>query len=315
MPSSSVRAFTDPDELSTAIGGEGNHKYIVTQLGIYRPKLVRVTFNRLSMVRHSSNLSHTARVDYWSERASIAFRTQPGPGLIPNGREMTPTALLRRRRGEIYTHRASGPSSTGGMSLPLEDMTSLSTAMVGRDLSLLNDSLIVIASPIAMARLRGLHEAAGNLAEDAPAVLAHPEAARGLEQALIGAMMDCLDGGEIEEDRAARRHHAAIMRRFHRVVEEHLDGPLYMPELCKAVGASERTLLTCCQEHLGMGPKHYLLLRRMHMVRRALRESTPADTTVTEIATRYGFWQFGRLAVEYKALFGEAPSATLARPQ
>lgn len=33
------------------------------------------------------------------------------------------------------------------MSLPLEDMTSLSTAMVSRDLSLLNDSLIVIVSP------------------------------------------------------------------------------------------------------------------------------------------------------------------------
>jgi AraC family ethanolamine operon transcriptional activator len=64
-----------------------------------------------------------------------------------------------------------------------------------------------------------------------------------------------------------------------------------------------------------MGAKHYLLLPRMHMVRRALRESTPAETTATKVATRYGFWQFGRLAVEYKALFGEAPSATLARPQ
>jgi AraC-like DNA-binding protein len=76
-----------------------------------------------------------------------------------------------------------------------------------------------------------------------------------------------------------------------------------------------RTLNVCCHDHLGMGPKHYLLLRRLHMVRRALRESTPAETTVTEVATQYGFWQFGRLAVEYKALFGEAPSATLARPQ
>jgi len=49
------------------------------------------------------------------------------------------------------------------------------------------------------------------------------------------------------------------------------------------------------------------------MVRRALQESTPMTSTITEIATRYGFWQFGRLSVEYKALFGEAPSATLAR--
>jgi AraC-like DNA-binding protein len=159
-----------------------------------------------------------------------------------------------------------------------------------------------------------LHEAAGNLAEDAPAVLATPGAARGLEQALIEAVMDCLQGAEPHEDRTAARQHAAIMRRFHRVIERSGDQPIYLPELCREVGASARTLQDCCQEHLGMGPKRYLLLRRMHMVHRGLSQNTPAETTVTEVATRYGFWQFGRLAGEYKALFGESPSATLARP-
>ena len=64
-----------------------------------------------------------------------------------------------------------------------------------------------------------------------------------------------------------------------------------------------------------MSPKRYLLLRRMHLARRALRDSAPTATTVTEIATRHGFWQFGRFAGEYKSLFGEAPSATLYRPR
>jgi transcriptional regulator GlxA family with amidase domain len=92
-----------------------------------------------------------------------------------------------------------------------------------------------------------------------------------------------------------------IMRRFRRAIEENADQPIYIHELCKAIGVSDRTLRVCCQEQLGMSPKHYLLLRRMHLARRALRDSSPAMTTVTEIATQYGFWQFGRFAGEYKS--------------
>jgi transcriptional regulator GlxA family with amidase domain len=104
------------------------------------------------------------------------------------------------------------------------------------------------------------------------------------------------------------------MRRFRTAVEENPDQPLYIPELCKAIGVSDRTLRVCCQEHLGMSPKQYLLLRRMHLARRTLRNSAPTATTVTEIAAQYGFWQFGRFAGEYRSLFGELPSTTLGRP-
>jgi AraC-like DNA-binding protein len=104
------------------------------------------------------------------------------------------------------------------------------------------------------------------------------------------------------------------MRRFRRVVEENPDQPLYVPELCKAIGVSERTLRVCCQEQLGVGPKRYLLLRRLHLARRDLRKGSPDTTTVTEIATRYGYWHFGRFAGEYQSLFGESPSSTLHRP-
>ena len=162
-----------------------------------------------------------------------------------------------------------------------------------------------------MAKLQRLHAAAGRLAEDAPEIIAHPEAARGLEQALIEALVGCLGKAPVREDRLAQCHHSLITRRFRKVVEERPEQPLYIPEICEKIGVSGRTLRVCCQEQLGMGPKRYLLLRRMHLAHRALREAAPEATTVTDVATRFGFWQLGRFSVEYQALFGASPSATL----
>jgi transcriptional regulator GlxA family with amidase domain len=53
----------------------------------------------------------------------------------------------------------------------------------------------------------------------------------------------------------------------------------------------------------------------MHLARRTLTAADVAKRTVTEIATRHGFWEMGRFSVQYNALFGERPSATLRRSQ
>jgi AraC-like DNA-binding protein len=100
------------------------------------------------------------------------------------------------------------------------------------------------------------------------------------------------------------------MRRFRRVLEEHPNRPIYLPEICAAIGVPERTLRLCCQEQLAMSPKQYLTRRRMHLVRRALQAAATA-TTVTEIATRFGFWHLGRFSAGYQTIFGELPSTTL----
>jgi AraC-like DNA-binding protein len=161
------------------------------------------------------------------------------------------------------------------MSLPSEELALLGATIAGCDLTPPKQALTLTPAPQAMARLQRLHAAAGQLAEDAPEIIAHPEAARGLEQALIGALVDCLSVGEAREDRLAQRHHSLIMRRFRRAVEENPEQPLYIPELCAAIRVSDRTLRLSCQEQLGMSPQRYLLLRRMHFARRALRDGPP----------------------------------------
>jgi AraC-like DNA-binding protein len=313
MPSSAVRTFADPDDYAASIRGAGA-ELTVTGRGSFTAKLIQIDLHRLSMQRMSDNLPRVSHANDVAGQATISFRTQPGPSLLRSGVDMLPSNIIRRSDSQSFFQRSAGHARFGSMSVPVEDLASIGAAMVGCDLTPPNDALSVMPSPAAMAKLLRLHAVAGHLAEDAPAVIVQPEAARGLEQALFEAMVSCLGIGEVGEDRSALRQHAKIMRRFRRVVEENPDQALFIPELCKAIGVSERTLRMCCQEQLGVSPKQYLILRRMHLVRRGLRESAPTATTVTETATRYGFWQFGRFAGEYKSIFGESPSITLGRP-
>jgi transcriptional regulator GlxA family with amidase domain len=110
------------------------------------------------------------------------------------------------------------------------------------------------------------------------------------------------------------RRHSAIVARLEKFLEANLDRPLYLAEICPAIGVAERTLRLACEEHLGMGPIRYVSLRKMHIVRCALLRADPSRTTVTRIATDHGFWELGRFSVTYRSLFGETPSETLRRP-
>ena len=104
-----------------------------------------------------------------------------------------------------------------------------------------------------------------------------------------------------------------IIDRFQRLIEQNIEQPLYLPEVCAAIRVPERTLRESCQKLLGMSPGRYLMLSRLHLAHRALRAAKPGNTNVTEVATKFGFWHFGRFATTYRAQFGEVPSATLKR--
>jgi AraC-like DNA-binding protein len=312
MPSSAVRTFSDPDEYAAAIRAT-NTELTVTGRGQFAAELIRIDLHRLWMQRAFDNLPRITHPTNIAGRAVVSFRIQPGPSLLTDGLEMQPTNIVRHSEGQSYYRRSSGLAIYGSMSLPVAVMVSFGAAIAGVDLTPPKDPLIHTPPRSAMTKLQRLHAAAADLAESAPEIIANPDAARGLEQALIEATIGCLRRQEERGNSLAQGQHAIVMRRFRRVVEENAGQPLYIPEICNAIGASTRTLRICCHEHLGMGPKRYLLLRRMHLARCALRQAAPEATSVTDIATRYGFWQLGRFAGEYRALFGESPSATLRR--
>ena len=101
MPSSAVVTLSDPDEYAAAFR---NAKVEITVIGRgqFTAELTSIDLHRLQQ-RYHENLP---RVVHWagtSERAVIAFRTQPGPSLLWGGAEMLPSNLVRQGEGSIFS--------------------------------------------------------------------------------------------------------------------------------------------------------------------------------------------------------------------
>ena len=92
---------------------------------------------------------------------------------------------------------------------------------------------------------------------------------------------------------------------------EEADFKISMEEISHDVGVCQRTLEHIFREHMNITPYQYLKRSRLGMARDALRKAEPTLSTVTEIATRFGFYELGRFSVDYRKFFGESPSATL----
>lgn len=91
------------------------------------------------------------------------------------------------------------------------------------------------------------------------------------------------------------------------------DQPMTMLALCRDVGASPRKLAYCFREVLGTSPARYLRAVRLNGVRRGLKQPSSAALGVHDVATRWGFWNLGEFAGDYRRQFGELPSETLRR--
>lgn len=139
------------------------------------------------------------------------------------------------------------------------------------------------------------------------------------EEQLLAFVEDMLDGlphtqgrpgaPEVGTDRA-RRIVAKATDLAPRLAEEQ---PPSVALLARRVGVSERTLYRAFSEHLGVSPYRYVLLSRLHRMRRTLLRSPDHRNPVTRAAALAGFDHLGEMGRHYRRVFGEAPSDTLAR--
>jgi AraC-like DNA-binding protein len=310
VPSSAIRVANDVDQYAMSIR-PSNVEHTIAGRGLFAAKVTRIDLHRLGLQRSDISHSTIGHGHQTAVRNGILFSEKPGA--IWKGVELAATDVGLVGYDRPLWYSMAGPSLWGSMSLTMQDLATLSVALAGRDLTAPGNRLTMTATPARYAKLLRLHAAAGHLAEHAPDIIHHAEAARGLEQALIEAMFGCMGGETVHTASDFWRRQTVVLKRFRAALEANIDQPLYLPELCQTIGVPERTLRKHCYDQLGMSPKRYLLLRRLNLAHRALRAADRSTTTVTEIATSFGFWELGRFAVEYRTWCGETPSDSLNR--
>ncbi len=310
MPGNGAYAFTEPGDYEANVE-EAKIELLVTGGGPFKASLTRAGLGELHLLRSHENLASVAFATLRADWAFVAFPTRFDPPPVWDGEALRPGEIVLHGLGERVHWRAAGPSGKGFIALAPKRLAFWSHALTETEIAPPTIARIVRPSGSAAKCLLHLYAAACRLVEDSPQTIAHPEVARALEQELIDALIACLAPDSRPQSRPIRARRAAVMNRLEETLAAHPDRPLHMPELCAAVGASERTLRLCCAEFLGTSPARYLRLRQLRLVRAALRRPDSSTATVAAVARRYGFGELGRFASLYCDVYGEAPSATL----
>lgn len=172
------------------------------------------------------------------------------------------------------------------------------------------------ADPAASERALRVIRAAEATAADIPDVFEVEEARRALRDTLLHAARALLrpgtGGGPVRVPRsaAARRRVVAAADAYLRA---HIDRPIYTEELCDALAVSASSLAEAFRAVFAVSPHRFLKLRRLGLVHAALRCREGPAPLVKSVALSHGFWHLGQFAHDYRAVFVETPSETLAR--
>jgi AraC-like DNA-binding protein len=105
-------------------------------------------------------------------------------------------------------------------------------------------------------------------------------------------------------------HRAQVLSRALECLDEPINLPITVHQLCLVVGTSESTLRRVFVEQFGILPKAYIRARCLSAVRDELSLS-PSATRVADVANRWGFWHMGQFARDFRKMFGLLPSQCL----
>lgn len=167
--------------------------------------------------------------------------------------------------------------------------------------------------PRSRAAVRAWHRALDYVA----LTLATPDTARqpvivaGLAPLLAGAVLQCYPSNLTEQDLANEPALPETLKDAISFIHRHAAGEVGINDVAGAVHLTPRAVQYLFRRQLATTPTEYIRHVRLSRAHQELIAGAPSDTTVTEIAQRWGFAHTGRFAVLYRQTYGQSPHTTL----
>ena len=130
-----------------------------------------------------------------------------------------------------------------------------------------------------------------------------------IEKKVITSMLNSIKDQEPTVPKCTKGEYIALEIRDQ--IFKHMDGTLNTITLAEQYQVTTQTLQNSFKSLFGYTPQLLLRLLKLNLVHHELYESNVRESTVLEVANKWGFNHLGRFSGYYKVLFGEIPSVTL----
>jgi AraC family transcriptional regulator, ethanolamine operon transcriptional activator len=290
---------SDIDEHAAALS-EWNQRYLQMARGPFTGQLKHLEFSGgLKIFRETTNLKISEYFITPANRTSLAI---PLPGSAPvrfANQEAGPGDLIMFRPGEGYHLECREAFDVIGIEIDAPDVPKLPAAC----------ALVMPCDDSAAQFLTSAIEAVQDACQDNGLSQACAELAARIDDNCRRLLTGCRAPGCGANGMNGTSARTAIVARARSVIAAKCQEPISVLDLARTLDISTRTLEYSFQEILNTTPASYIKIVRLHEARRAIRACEPGRT-VTDIASTWGFWHFGRFASDYRKLFGELPSET-----
>ncbi|MBV8416679.1 MAG: helix-turn-helix domain-containing protein [Verrucomicrobia bacterium] len=308
--------FTDSDHLSAAVR-HANLELVQQGCGRFRGDLSLAALGSTTVQFIHLNQTSMSRAANASDRLALLIQLGGSQACLWNGYASQGSTIITYGPGHEHFGAEPREFACAFISIPLERMELLLDRCHRAVIGQLQSGCHQLQVPaIHFFEIEKRLTQLQALIESKPALLNSATVRQMFEHSLEESLLAIIHRatqGVSDQDPKDHENFGCIVRRTEEFLESHPDQPIHLIQLCAAIGVSPGLLRLAFRELLRIDPRRYLLLYRLHRARTALLSSDPSQTSVEIVARSWGFWSRLQFEAEYRWMFAELPSRTLAR--